>query len=48
LQPLAGRRVHLGQIGEGAQRPEVLAHITDWPVRLCLSPRPPPRDRRAE
>jgi hypothetical protein len=29
LQPLAGLRVHIGQIGEGTQGPEVLAHITE-------------------
>ena len=29
FQPLAGLRVPIRQIDEGAQRPEVLAHIAD-------------------
>src|SRR5437588_13020831 len=38
VQPLAGLRVHIGQIGEGAQRPEVLAHITDRPFDFTFVP----------
>jgi hypothetical protein len=28
FQPLAGLRIHIRQVGEGAQRPKVLAHTT--------------------
>ena len=38
LQPLAGLRVHIGQIGEGPQRSEVLAHITDSSFDFALLP----------
>ena len=38
LQPLAGLSVHIGQIGEGAQRPEVLAHITDGSFDFAFLP----------
>ena len=38
FQPLARLRVHIGQIGEGAQRPEVLAHISDGSFDFAFFP----------
>src|ERR1700678_2296968 len=38
LEPLAGLRIHIGQIGEGAQRPEVLAHVADGSFHFALLP----------
>ena len=38
FQPLARLRVHIGQIGEGAQRPEVLAHIADGAFDFSFFP----------
>ena len=38
LQPLARLRVDVAEIGEGAQRPEVLAHISDGAFDLTFLP----------
>ena len=48
FQPLARLRVDIRQIGEGAQRPEVLAHISDGAFDFSFFPGRRARDKRAE
>jgi hypothetical protein len=37
-QPVTRLRVHIGQVREGAQRPEILADIADGPLHFSFFP----------